>query len=463
MLRPRLVVPLVLATLVLPLASAAQEEAPAARAMSLEDAIAYARDHQPEVRAALSRVAAEVASADIPRAQWMPTVGATAQIFAMTANNSTGTYVSTGAGFDLPRIGGTRSVAGGSWEPRASTLVAAGVRQEVFDFGRIAAQAAAADARADVEKQRAKGVVLEMTYDVEEAYYAVLAARAVLRAAEDAFERARVHRDLARAGVTSGLRSPIETTRAEADLARFDTRRMRARGNVAIAQGVFAATVGVPDAALDAVGAPRTPADAPALERAIRETTSRDPGLLEAMARLRAQEESTRAIGAALRPDVYVSGTISGRAGGWPASGNGALPEGDGFLPAVPNWDVGLVLSWPIFDGVVRARRDASRVAEAARKDELAVVRHDLAGRVRGAYVTFDVARRALPSLQRSVEAARANYAQADARFRGGLGTSVELADAEALRTDAEIQAALGQFQLARSRAELGRTIAEGL
>jgi outer membrane protein TolC len=61
------------------------------------------------------------------------------------------------------------------------------------------------------------------------------------------------------------------------------------------------------------------------------------------------------------------------------------------------------------------------------------------------------------------VEAARANYDQADARFKSGLGTSVELADAEALRTEADIQLALGQFDLARARAAFGRAIAEGL
>ena len=56
----------------------------------------------------------------------------------------------------------------------------------------------------------------------------------------------------------------------------------------------------------------------------------------------------------------------------------------------------------------------------------------------------------------------RANYAQADARFKAGLGTSVELADAEGLRTEAEIQLVLGEFELARARAAFGRTIAEG-
>jgi len=77
-------------------------------------------------------------------------------------------------------------------------------------------------------------------------------------------------------------------------------------------------------------------------------------------------------------------------------------------------------------------------------------------------WVAVTLAQGALPALERSLAAAQANYAQADARFGAGLGTSVELADAEALRTHAEIQLALGRFEIARTRAQLARVIAEG-
>jgi outer membrane protein TolC len=75
--------------------------------------------------------------------------------------------------------------------------------------------------------------------------------------------------------------------------------------------------------------------------------------------------------------------------------------------------------------------------------------------------VDLDVATAALPALQRAVDAAQANHAQAEARFNGGLGTAVELSDAEALLTDAQIQLAVGQFALSRARARLARVLAE--
>jgi outer membrane protein TolC len=132
-------------------------------------------------------------------------------------------------------------------------------------------------------------------------------------------------------------------------------------------------------------------------------------------------------------------------------------------LPVIPNWDAGLVISWPIFDGTVNARERAARAREDVARDEIDAARLRAVMDVRRTYVQVDVARAALPSLQRAVDAARANYAQAEARFRAGLGTSVELADAEALRTDSEIQLAVGVFDLARARAAFGRAIAEGI
>jgi outer membrane protein TolC len=95
-----------------------------------------------------------------------------------------------------------------------------------------------------------------------------------------------------------------------------------------------------------------------------------------------------------------------------------------------------------------------------ARADLAVTVQAEVAA-IRNAYVALDVARAALVSLYKAAEAARANYAQAEARFKAGLGTSVELADGEALRTDAEIQVAVGEFQVARSRAIVARLIAE--
>jgi outer membrane protein len=432
------------------------------RTMSLPEALAYAREHQPAIRAAISRVNASMAEAKVPSGQWLPTVGATAQLYGMTANNTTATYTAP-TFVDIPRIGATTSTSASTANlaPYPSTFVGAGLSQEIFDFGRIGAQRAAADDLVQVEKHAADAERLDIELGVGEAYYAVLAAKAIVRASDDAYDRSRVHRDLAKRGVDSGLRSPIELTRAEADLMRFDVGRVRARGGLAVAQTVLAAAIGSPDPAIDSGEAPQQ-GDMPSLADALQMARARDPVMAQTLAQLRAAEDRTQAIGALLRPNLSLTAGVSGRAGGAPPS-SGPVPGGDGWVPSVPNWDAGLMLSWPLFDGTIAARRDAAQAAEQVRHDEIDLAHEQEVAAVRQTFVQVLVARSALIALENTVTAARANYDQADARFRAGIGNAVELADAEAVRTDAEIQLALGQFDLARSRAAFGRAVAEGL
>ena len=382
-----------------------------------------------------------------------------AEVLEGTANNTTASFVAV-QDVALPRIGATRTVDSGTWGPSPSTLAAISIGQELFDFGRIAAQSAAADAAVVSERHRAEAERLAIALIVKESYFAVQGAKAVLRAAQDGYERTKVHRDMAEAGVRTGLFAPIERTRAEADLARFEVNRMRAEGGVASAQVVLAAAVSVADRMLDAADVSSPVPPMPSLNQAMAAAATRDPVLQEARARLATQQAITGAIGAEMRPDILVAGTFSGRAGGATPS-SGVAASGGGWLPDVPNWDVGLILRWPLFDGIVNARQRASSAREHTLQSELEAVVQQEVSEIQRAYVAAEVARAALASLARSVEAARANYAQAEARFKAGLGTALELADAEYLRTDAEIQLAGGQFELSRARAVLGKLLAE--
>lgn len=446
------------------MAGAANADEVGPKTISLADALSFARANQPAVRAALARIEATTARAEVPRAQWYPTVGVTAQLLGGTANNTTGSYVSVGF-MDIPRIGGTRAVSPSSatWAPSASTFAGIGVTQEIFDFGRIAAQTAAADLQVDVVRHSADALRLDVDFNVAEAYFAVYAAKSVLIASEGGYARSKIHRDLAKAGVDAGLRPPIELTRAESELSHFDVGRIRARGGVDIAQSTLAAAIGSPESALDVLGEAPAAADLPALEGALTSVITRDPAIQEQIAALKAQEQHTKAIGAELRPDLSATATFSGRAGGAAPSGNGDSPPGNGFLPGVPNWDVGLIISWPIFEGTVHARQEASRAEEQVEREEVALVKQTVRANVQQAYVAAKVARDELPALKQAVEAAVANYSQAEARFKAGIGNAVEIADAEALRAEAEIQMGLGIFEVARSRAALGRALAEGL
>lgn len=428
--------------------------------MTLEEALTYARQHQPTLKAAQARLAVARRAAWAVRSEWLPQIGGTAQFFYGTMNNSTASALGVRT-LDLPRIGASRT--GSSWsDAYPSTLVGIGVRQTVYDFGRLAALAAAADAETTVSRERAAAEELEVALQVETQFYAVLAAKAVERAAADAYKRAQVRRDMVKASVERGLRPPIDLTRAEADLTRFDVDRTRAHGSIEAAQALLAAAVGTPEPLLDAAEvAEAAAAPLPPFGAALTQALARDPGRRAALARLLGQEALTRALLRQWAPSLNFTATISGRAGGAPLTSG---PSGEsGFVPAVPNWDVGLVLSMPLFDGVLLARREQSRAQEDVFRHELEVVQRRLLTELQRAYTGFRIATATLPALLAAATAAQKNYDQASARFRAGLATSVELADAEALRTEAEIQLAIGRFEVARARAGFNRVVARGL
>jgi len=439
-------------------AAPADAELSGVRKMSLDDARTFARTHQLRLIAARQRLVAAQRDADVPGAQWLPRLGAMAQLVGSTANNSTTTLLGTSA-VDLPRIGATRVESDPSLQPYPSTAAALGIRQELLDFGRIAAERNSLLLAGEVEKLRVASTALDVDLGVEQSYFAVLASVSIAEASRGAFVRASQHRDLARANVQSGLRPPIELTRAEADVARYEAALMRARASVHVARSVLAVAVGVDDVELDVTEAVGEPAALPPLARMLGMAAA-SPNVREGRARLEAQRGATRALEAQTRPNVMATASISGRAGGALPSA-GPVPYGDGWAPTVPNYDVGVVFTWPIVEPIWDRRADASRAREQALSFEAEAALKGQRGVIGAAYVEASVSQQTLGALQRGADAARANYDQAENRFRVGLGTSTELADAQALRTEADIQLAIGRFQMARTRAALERAVSE--
>ncbi len=433
-------------------------EARPPRTMTLDQALEHARANHGRVRAARLRLTAARKDADVPGSQWLPRVGGFAQVVGATSNNSTATQIGV-ATVDIPRVGGTPIDDTPRFQPYPTTMVALGARQQLYDFGRIAAETTAASLAAEVERARATGIAVDVDFHVEQSYFAVLAAEAVEAASRGAFERALAHRDLARANVGSGLRPPIELTRAEADVARYEAALVRARGSVHVARAVFAAAAAVDEPELGAAGSPPEPSTLPALGEVLRRAES-TPAVREARARASAHKGETHRLETQSRPTLYATGTINGRAGGSPPNA-GPLPPGEGWLPVVPNYSAGVVLAWPLFEPTWDRRADASREREHAADQETQLVVREQRTAITAAWHEAMVADAALAAVERGAEAAQANYEQAERRFKVGLGTSTELADAQALRTDADIQLAIGRFQKARARVVLARATAE--
>jgi outer membrane protein TolC len=123
------------------------------------------------------------------------------------------------------------------------------------------------------------------------------------------------------------------------------------------------------------------------------------------------------------------------------------LGGANGLAPSEGNWAVGLNVQFPIFDFKQnRVRRAIETSREEAGRARQERVLQELKGRVERARIAVEAARRIAENTPVELDAARQLETQAQARYRAGLGTVVEVADAHRLLRQAEVDDSLARL-----------------
>jgi outer membrane protein len=423
--------------------------------LTLEQALQYALDHYPTVKAALEQVNASTAQVTVARAAYLPRFDSVWQTNRATANNVFGqllpqSVLGSISGPVLPSASGHGvwgSAAGGllSWEPVDFGLRSAVVRE---------AEAGVVRARAEEGLTR-----LAVQHAVGGAYLALVSAQQGLGAAAADVQRREV---LARAAHTladNQLRPGAEASRADAELAAARTRAIQAREAVALAEATLARMLGRLDGTVT-VNALRLPdtdvTTAPAVE-----TPAQHPLVQSEQAAVDLARARESVLTKTDRPRLYLQSVVSARGSG--ANTDGTLEGGvDGLGLERGNWAAGLQVVFPnLFDfASLRARRAAAGAltrAESARYDEAVLT---VTSQRRAADAMVDAARAIALNTPIQRTAAQQSEVQARARYDAGLAGIVEVAEAQNLLAGAEYQDAAAHVNV--WRALLARAVAQG-
>lgn len=123
---------------------------------------------------------------------------------------------------------------------------------------------------------------------------------------------------------------------------------------------------------------------------------------------------------------------------------------------------IGLTLSWPLFDGFERDADAAERQATLREQSALADAQLRSVDRdVRLANETIETQRAQLVAARAAEQAAARNANEAAELLRQGLGTAFELADAQARQFDAEVGRTRAELGLAAARLQLQMALGE--
>jgi len=393
-----------------PPGTAAAPPSVAGRVLTLEEAIAIALETQPQIQARLSDYAAAQFRVDQALAPLLPQISG-----SWTAARAQNVSGSPGTG--LTEVRRTTTF----WTD--STLARVSASQLLFDFGKTFAATDVAKRNAavtleDLELQRQL-----VTLAVKEAYTNINFAQRLIKVQLQALERAELNLRSARGFFEVGTRPKSDVTRAEVDVANARLGVIQARNAERVARVALNTAMGI------AADTPTQIRDNLVEQKA---EFDRRQLLAEALGRRPEYKQEQLRVDAA---DAFVRQTF-----------RNFLPDitGGGFYGAQRAdmnevWELNIGLTWSIYDGGDRIARyrEARANVEAARARVKARAL-DISREVEQAQLTLDETDERIQAAQAAVASAQENFRLAQGRFDAGVGTILELTDAQLALTQAQ-------------------------
>jgi outer membrane protein TolC len=417
--------------------------------LTLPEAVSFALEHHPALRTRAATDAAAEARASIARAAALPDLSLVGQVNRATGNVVPGSLFAMRG---LPSVSGPprgRDFDEGAW----GTAVGATTAWDLVGLARRMKEVDAALSETARERYGTDARRLDVAFDASDRFIEAVIRQEAVVAARASVERSTIFEGMVKALVDQSLRPGVDLSRAQSE---------RALAEVLLARAEQAATVGRVQLA-EAIGAPERdvrPASAPLLS-VPPEPPSRPPSLhprlREAEAAKRAATERRAAAGLEYLPRLDLLGALWERGSGIP-SGGVSYGEARGLVPNTPNWAVGLVLTWPVLETVAvhaRTRAESANVDLAsARQQEIGQA---IQAQLGAAAAAVDGARKVARRTPTAVDAGRAAERQATARYQAGLTPAVDVADAQRLLAQAEIQDAVARAEIWRGLLLLAR------
>jgi outer membrane protein TolC len=429
-------------TLILFSAAAAMAQPPG---LTVSQVVEGALKNYPSIRVSEEQIQAAAAGIDLARTAYLPRVDTLAQANFATRNNVFGLLFPQNV---IPSMSGP-ALGSDNFGMVWGSAIGALVSWEPFDFGqRRAAVAAASSARAQSQAtlQRTR---FEVAAAAADAYLTLAAAQETVRAAQAGVDRAEAIAKTIGALVNAQLRPGADQSRAEAEVAAARTQRIQADAAVDIARANLARFTGGDPAQLAIAPQPflRLPEGraAPSLNPAA------NPFLVEQNAVIDAARAQLKVLERSYFPRFYAQGSLYARGTG--ADTNGVRLGGlNGLAPTTGNTAAGFTVTFPVMDYAALRFKEAAQSAtirsQAARADQIAV---ELRAQFNRATASYAGARRVAANTPIQVAAARAASEQATARYQAGLGNIDEVAEAQRLLTQSEIDDVLARLNTWRT------------
>ncbi len=331
------------------------------------------------------------------------------------------------------------------------------LRQTLFAWGKVSSGLKVARLFRDYSEEGLRSVRQKVHSDVELAFYDLMYAEDLVRVSNLAMQRTRENLRRVQRLRDAGHVSGYDLLRAQVALSALRPDSIKVANDRLISELHLKNTIGLDaETPLKLSGElrSRTRLDVTRKDALIQLGLDQRPEMRQFVRLVQMRRQAIRIAQADARPTIDLT-----------ASGRVQMQSNDYSVntdEAKQSWTTGLTLTYPLFDGLrTRARVLQARAELCKAELELQSAERAIALQIRQALLNFKMAQERLMAQELTVGEAQRGVEIARSRYANGLGTQLELLDAELVLLRAEV--AFAQERRGRAAALVGLEMAVGV
>src|ERR1041385_6802559 len=387
--------------------------------LTLDQAVANGLEYHPSIKQAFERIGAQAAVVRQQLAAYYPTINLNSQ---WSRSNQSGSSNVAAHANDFVQVSPTGTFT-------------------LYNFGKREGAVQSARETLDATRYNLKTTADTVVLGVKQAFYSYLQARALARVAEETVRDRDLIVQQARAFFEVGTRAKIDVARAEANLYNAQSGLIGAQNTIRVAWVTLKNAMGLPDLpdnvvvtelTQDQIQNFSTVAFPMTLDQSRAQAYNIRPELKSFEAQLRAQDQVIATNRRGHLPDFILDANEAWRH----VNNDGKRP----LFPLLPSYLVRLSLNIPVFDGF----RTTNRVEESVRtyyaiRAQADQQKQQVALEVEQGYANLLSAQERIKSFKSAQDAAKENLDLANGRYQVGVGSIIEVTDAQQLYASAEV------------------------
>ena len=258
-------------------------------------------------------------------------------------------------------------------------------------------------------------------------YYAVLQAIDTVKLSKDSVERLSAHLQNVQAQYDVGVVAKVDVLRSQVELANAEQNLIKAQNAYDLAVADLNNIIGLPHGTeLNVTESLQYSKYDNPMENCINFALANRPELFQAEAGIEAAKAAVKVAKSGYMPQVAASASNDWSSTSWPGDDN-------------QNWGVGVSVSMNVFDsGVTAAKVNASEASLYKAEETYRQTKDSVQLDVRNNYLSLREAEKRIATSKVAVDSAEEDYRISQLRYQAGVGTNIDVMDAQVALTQAK-------------------------